>query len=64
MVQHRIQQILSDLRNNPLTVIDGERIATLSDYNSSIEKNLITGEEKQIDLAKVECIDLPNRKWN
>ena len=48
----QIQQILSDLRNNPLTVIDGERIATLSDYNSSIEKNLITGEEKQIDLPK------------
>ena len=29
----QIQQILSDLRNNPLTEIDGERIATLSDYN-------------------------------
>jgi phosphoglucomutase len=48
----QIQQILSDMRNNPLVEIDGERVATLSDYNSSIEKNLITGKETIIDLPK------------
>ena len=48
----QIQQILSDMRNNPLTEIDGERIATLSDYNASIEKNLITGKETNIKLPK------------
>ena len=48
----QIQQILSEMRNNPLTMIDGERIITLSDYNSSIEKNLITGKETNIDLPK------------
>ena len=48
----QIQKILSDMRNNPLTEIDGEKIITLSDYNSSIEKNLITGKETIIDLPK------------
>ncbi len=48
----QIQQILSDMRNNPLTEIDGERVATLSDYNASIEKNLITGKETNIELPK------------
>ncbi|WP_299014221.1 phospho-sugar mutase [uncultured Polaribacter sp.] len=47
-----IQQMLSDMRNNPITEIDGEKIATLSDYNSSVKRNLITGEETTIDLPK------------
>ncbi|WP_298765012.1 phospho-sugar mutase [uncultured Polaribacter sp.] len=47
-----IQQMLSDMRNNPITEIDGEKIATLSDYNSSMKRNLITGEESNIDLPK------------
>ncbi len=48
----QIKQMLSDMRNNPLTEIDGEKVATLSDYNSSIQKNIITGEETIIDLPK------------
>ena len=48
----KIQQILSEMRNNPLTQIDGEKIITLSDYNSSIEKNFITGKQTKIDLPK------------
>ncbi|QOD61744.1 phospho-sugar mutase [Polaribacter haliotis] len=47
-----IQQMLSDMRNNPLTEIDGEKIETLTDYDSSIQKNLITGKETKIDLPK------------
>ena len=48
----KIQQILSEMRNNPLTQIDGEKIVKLSDYNSSIEKNFITGKQTKIDLPK------------
>ena len=48
----KIQQMLSEMRNNPLTQIDGEKIVTLSDYNSSIEKNFITGKQTKIDLPK------------
>ena len=47
-----IKTMLSDLRNNPITNIDGEQIESLSDYQSSIKKNLITGEETKIDLPK------------
>ncbi len=47
-----IKQMLSDMRNNPLTEIDGEKIETLSDYQASTRKNLITGEETVIDLPK------------
>jgi phosphoglucomutase len=47
-----IQQMLSNMRNNPLKEIDGEKVATLSDYQASIRKNLITGEITNIDLPK------------
>ena len=48
----QIQQMLSDMRNNPITKIDGETVETFSDYQSSIQKNLITGKETRIDLPK------------
>ncbi|MCL4124095.1 UNVERIFIED_CONTAM: hypothetical protein GTU68_020537, partial [Idotea baltica] len=47
-----IQQMLSDMRNNPITEIDGEKIESLSDYNASTRKNLITGEVSEIDMPK------------
>ncbi|MGJ8742889.1 phospho-sugar mutase [Polaribacter sp.] len=47
-----IQQMLSDMRNNPITEIDGEQIESLSDYEASTKKNLITGEVTTIDLPK------------
>ncbi|MGJ8762198.1 MAG: phospho-sugar mutase [Polaribacter sp.] len=47
-----IQQMLSDMRNNPLTEIDGEKVESLSDYDASTRKNLITGEVTNIDLPK------------
>ncbi|MFT6749153.1 MAG: phosphoglucomutase [Flavobacterium sp.] len=47
-----IQQMLSDMRNNPLKEIDGEKVATLSDYQASTTKNLITGVVTTIDLPK------------
>ena len=47
-----IQQMLSDMRNNPLTEIDGEQVESLSDYDASTRKNLITGEVTDIDLPK------------
>ena len=47
-----IQQMLSDMRNNPVTEIDGEKVETLSDYQASTRKNIITGEISNIDLPK------------
>lgn len=48
----QIQQMLGDMRNNPILEIDGEKIETLCDYDASTKKNLITGEVTNIDLPK------------
>jgi phosphoglucomutase len=47
-----IQQMLSNMRNSPLTEIDGEQVVSLSDYQASTVKNLITGKVTNIDLPK------------
>jgi len=48
----QIQQMLSDLRNSPITEVDGEKVEFLSDYQTSIKRNLITGKETPINLPK------------
>jgi phosphoglucomutase len=47
-----IQQMLSNMRNNPVTEIDGEKVVSLSDYQASTSKNLITGTVTNINLPK------------
>ena len=47
-----IKKMLSDMRYNPMKAIDGEKIASLSDYQSSIKDDFITGEETKIALPK------------
>jgi phosphoglucomutase len=48
----QIQQMLSDMRQNPLTEIDGEKVEFLCDYQSGIKRNLITGTESTMDIPK------------
>ncbi len=48
----QIKQIMIDLRNNPLKTIDGSPVTFINDYQSSIETNAQTGEEKVMDLPK------------
>lgn len=47
-----IQQMLSAMRNNTLSEIDGEQVVSLFDYQSSTKKDLITGKITNIDLPK------------
>ena len=47
-----IQKILSEMRNNPLSRIDGEKVATLADYEESVLKDIRTGTETKIELPK------------
>ena len=47
-----IKQMMIDMRNNPVHEIHGEPVKYLFDYESSICKDLITGEEHKIDLPK------------
>ncbi len=48
----QIKQMMIDLRENPFTEIDGSKVQYLCDYQSSIKKNLITGEEFIMDIPK------------
>ena len=48
----QIKQIMVDLRNSPLKQIDGSDVEFINDYQSSIQKNMITGEETAMDIPK------------
>ncbi|CAM1366192.1 Phosphoglucomutase [Tenacibaculum litoreum] len=48
----QIKQMMIDLRSNPLTEIDGTKVEYLYDYQSSIRKNVLTGEETTLDIPK------------
>ena len=48
----QIKQIMIDLRKNPLTEIDGSKVTFINDYQSSFQKNMITGDESLMDLPK------------
>lgn len=47
-----ISQMMIDLRENPMTEIDGQRVIMLEDYQSSTAKNLLTGEITTMDIPK------------
>lgn len=47
-----IVQMMSDMRENPITEMHGEKVKYLYDYQTSVCKNLLTGETSHIDLPK------------
>ena len=47
-----IKQMMIDARNNPLQVVNGSKVVKIEDYQLSTEKNMETGEERQIDIPK------------
>jgi phosphomannomutase len=47
-----INQMMINLRENPLKEINGQRVIMVEDYDSSIAKNLLDGEESVIDMPK------------
>ena len=47
-----INQMMIDLRENPLKEINGQRVIMVEDYQSSIAKNLLSGEELTMDIPK------------
>lgn len=51
-----INQMMVDLRNNPLKEINGERVVVVEDYKNSIAKNLFTGEEETMDIPKSDVL--------
>lgn len=47
-----INQMMIDMRENPLKEINGQRVIMLEDYQSSIAKNLLDGTESMMDIPK------------
>lgn len=47
-----INQMMVNMRENPLKEINGQRVIMLEDYQSSIAKNLLSNEETQMDIPK------------
>lgn len=44
-----IEQMMVTFRNNPPRILGGSNLKFVKDYDTLIEKNLLTGEEKKID---------------
>lgn len=47
-----IKQMLIDFKENPVSSIQGSPVVWIEDYNTSLAKNVQTGEEKRIGLPK------------
>ncbi|WP_036155092.1 phospho-sugar mutase [Maribacter forsetii] len=47
-----IKQMLKDFKENPVASVAGSKVKWIEDYNTSIAKNVLTGEEKTIDIPK------------
>ncbi len=49
---NEIKQMMTDLRENPVTIIGGEKVKYVYDYEASIRTDLITQTKSTIDLPK------------
>jgi len=47
-----IKQMLKDFKENPVDSVAGSKVKWIEDYNTSVATNVISGEEKAIDLPK------------
>ena len=44
--------MLKDFKENPVESVAGSKVKWIEDYNTSTAKNVLTGEEKAIDIPK------------
>jgi len=47
-----IAKMMQNFRENPPQILNNQKVTRFLDYNKSVEKDLITGKEKAIDLPK------------
>ncbi|MEQ8424810.1 MAG: phospho-sugar mutase, partial [Cyclobacteriaceae bacterium] len=52
----------SDLRTSPPATISNEKVIRILDYESSIDKNLVTGQVKKMDLPKSNVLQFYTEK--
>ncbi len=51
-----INQMMVNMRTNPLKEINGERIVMMEDYKSSVATNLLTGETETMSIPKSDVL--------
>ena len=51
-----INQMMVDMRENPVKEINGQLVVMLEDYKKSIAKNLLTGEEEALKIPKSDVL--------
>ena len=51
-----INQMMVDMRENPVKEINGQRVVMLEDYKKSIAKNLLTGEEEALKVPQSDVL--------
>ena len=51
-----INQMMVDMRTNPLKEINGERIVMMEDYKTSVATNLLTGETESMSIPKSDVL--------
>ena len=51
-----IKQMLTDFKENPVASVQGSKLLWVEDYNTSIAKNVQTGEEKAIHIPKANVL--------
>jgi phosphoglucomutase len=51
-----INQMMVDMRENPVKEINGQRVVMLEDYKKSVAKNLLTGEEEALKVPKSDVL--------
>ena len=51
-----INQMMVDMRENPVNTINGQRVVMLEDYKNSTAKNLLTGEVEAMHIPKSDVL--------
>ena len=51
-----INQMMVDMRQNPVKEINGQRAVMLEDYKNSTAKNLLTGEVETLNVPKSDVL--------
>lgn len=52
----QIKAMMDTLRNNPLKSIDGSPVVRIDDYQTSVSRDILTGEQKPIDIPKSDVL--------
>ena len=53
---NEIKQMMIDMRDNPVSEINGQRVIMVEDYQNSTAKNLLTGEIETLDVPKSDVL--------